>query len=329
VKIFTGRRILFIGIGFYDYEKVIVERLQYHGAITFAFVDQPEIVRKGFFAPFFRKTNFLLKYIIRRHEAMILDVCSKTNFDQVLVIKGTNLSLNFLDSLRRQQKSAEFILYQWDSLARLPSINDRKKYFDNVFSFDRKDTLVDANLIFRPLFFRDSEEPKCQKLSIDISFVGWLHADRLALIRRFQRDAENVGLNTFVYLYTGIFTWLTLKLRGDSRDVHFRPLPYKKLTDVISSTRTILDLPHPAQSGLTMRTIEAVGARKKLMTTGVDIVNYDFYSNKAIRVLSTDEFKIDKSFIVDEDVPYSENVRKRYSLDAWLMDIFQYSKQWK
>ena len=43
----SGKRILFISIGFYDYEASIVRRLRELGAVVHAFLDRPMAVRQG------------------------------------------------------------------------------------------------------------------------------------------------------------------------------------------------------------------------------------------------------------------------------------------
>ena len=73
----------------------------------------------------------------------------------------------------------------------------------------------------------------------------------------------------------------------------------KQVTDYIGNSRVVLDLPHPMQTGLTMRTIEAIGSKKKLITTNVDIVNYDFYNPKNILLIERENINFDKSFFID------------------------------
>jgi hypothetical protein len=319
----SGRHILFIGIGFYDYEDSIVARLRQYGAVVTSFSDRPKFLRHGLIAAFLRRTGINLHSIMEQHEKSMLAACANVMFDHVLVIKGTELSISFLKALREQQSASEFILYQWDSLERLSGIQERLPHFDRILTFDRKDAINFPQMVFRPLFFRESLSSNPSNPSIDICFVGWLHSNRLAAVRKMQKDAEALGLTTFVYLYTGLFSWLMLALIGQARDVHFRPLSYKKLMLINMCTGTVLDLPHAAQSGLTMRTIEAIGLGKKLITTARDIINYDFFSNENIHLIESDSINIDPSFISRPAIPIPENVRAKYSLDAWLADIFQ------
>lgn len=323
---FAGKRILFIGIGFYDYEARIVERLRRYGATVQVFFDLPVILRRGVLASALRCADVKALDFIKLHERRILRSARAVPYDFVLIIKCSGLRLEFLQALRRQQPRAEFILYEWDSLARITGIEACIPYFDRILTFDRRDSAARPGLQFRPLFYREDSRsaPVCPagQGRVDLCCVGWLHSDRLEMIRRIQSLAHSQGMSFYVYLYSGVFTSLKLALARNARNVHFRPLPYHKVMEMNRRASVIVDLPHAEQSGMTMRTIEAVGLGKKLMTTAGDVVNYDFYSEENVQLLRPDDLRLDRAFICTPPAPVSENIRRRYSLDAWLEDVF-------
>lgn len=322
----AGRRILFVGIGFYDYEEQIVSRLRARGAKLLAFSDRPWLLRQGLLAGLLNRLPGASEYLKRRHEQAVLKRVATEKLDQVLIIKAVDLSLEFLRELRRLQPDAQFVLYQWDSIARLPGLRERLACFDRVLTFDRPDAAANPKWTFRPLFYREGEAAAggaAMGDAIDISFVGWLHSDRLAAVRHMQRQAREQGLTTYTYLYTGFVTWLKLMLRGQAQDVHFRPISYERVSAINLRSRCVLDLPHAAQTGLTMRAIETLGFRKKLITTGTDIVHYDFYSPDNVQVIATGEWSIDGAFVRSPAAAIPEAVRRQYSLDAWLGDVLR------
>lgn len=82
----------------------------------------------------------------------------------------------------------------------------------------------------------------------------------------------------------------------------------------------VLDSPQAGQTGLTIRVLEALGAKKKLITTNPDIVNYDFYRPENIYVYKG---KIDLNNIFFKK-PYMEIdniIYSKYSLKSWLEEI--------
>jgi hypothetical protein len=326
VRSLPGKRILFIGTGFYDYEASIVTRLRRHHAVVDAFFDRPALVRGGPLAGRLSHPEHKAHWLIERHQGGILAAVRGSQYDFVLAIKGADLALPFLEALRQAQRGAEFILYLWDTLHKVAGIEERLPYFDRVLTFDRKDALARPTFQFRPLFYRDDIAPaplnRGAAESIDLCFIGWLHSDRLPLMRRVQSLAEMQRMSVFLYLYTGGFTWLKLATKRAARDVHTRPLGYHKVMNTNQRARAILDFPHKDQCGITMRAIEAVGLGKKLLTTATDIVNYDFYSADNIRLLESDDLKLDPAFVRSPATPLPEQIRLRYSLDSWLAEVF-------
>ena len=57
-----------------------------------------------------------------------------------------------LKRLREVHSKATFILYLWDALSYSPNSNKVKYLFDYVYTFDKKDSLVNRDMKFRPLF---------------------------------------------------------------------------------------------------------------------------------------------------------------------------------
>jgi hypothetical protein len=318
----AGRRILFVGIGFYDYEGAIADRLRALGAEVRAVAEHHPALRRPWVAGLARRLPALRDALQRRHERRLLEDASRGAFDQVLVIKGIGLGVEFLRELRRRLPRAELVLYEWDSLARLPGIEERLPLFDRVLTFDRVDAASRPGLRFRPLFYREGADPgRGPAPDLDVSFVGWLHSDRLAGVRAMEEAARADGLSTFVYLYTGLATWLRLALRGQARGVHWRPIRYREVTAIHLRSRCVLDLPHPAQTGLTMRAIEAVGLGCKLATTSRDVVHYDFYDPASVSVLEPERPRVAPAFLAAPRHPLPPAVREWYSLDAWLRDV--------
>ena len=71
-----------------------------------------------------------------------------------------------------------------------------------------------------------------------------------------------------------------------------------------------------------MRSIEMLGAERKLITTNAAIKEYDFYNPNNICVIDRNNPVIDKQFL---SIPYesvSPELYHKYSLDGWLEYIF-------
>lgn len=320
-----GQRILLIGIGFYDYEVAIAAEFRALGADVLVENEQPPEMR-GRLAPLRRRFFPDMVGPLRRHHAAILErVRAMGALDQILVIKGTLLEESFLKALREAQPQAVLTAYHWDSMARYPDLIHRQRLFDRVLTFDHADAAAHASFILRPLFFRPEllAAPPAEK-PIDLCFVGWLHHDRLRQAEKLHDQANAMGLSTFFYFFTGAWTGARLRFAGRARDVHVRPLTFARYVEKVAAARVIVDLPHPLQTGLTMRAIETVGVGKKLMTTSRDIASYDFYRSENIRILDPAEPQIDPDFVESPPAAIQADIVERYSLRAWALDVLGY-----
>jgi len=327
VESLKGKKVFFIGLDFYDYDSAIKEKLENFGSIVDYYIDKPEYLRKGIFSKVLNLLKVDQASMLEKYYKTILDDAESVNYDFVFVIKGEFLSEDFIIRLRKQQKNATFIMYQWDSLIRVPNAFKLMPYFDKVYSFDRIDCKKYKKLEFKPLFFRKkTNNNKQYKLKFDLVFFGSVHSDRLKIIKKVQKYVSSKNLHTKIYLLVGIRSYIKCLLKNESKNMHIRALDYEKLNTYVLGAKTILDLPDPMQNGLTMRTIEALGANKKLITTNKDIINYDFYHKENIYIIDQNDINIDIKFF---DKPYksiSHGVRDKYSLECWIKDMFVKNK---
>jgi len=100
--------------------------------------------------------------------------------------------------------------------------------------------------------------------------------------------------------------------------VHFVGLPLSEVVDYICASRCVIDINRPGQKGLTMRSIEALGAQRKLITTNEDVSSYDLYNGTGVRIVDRNEPTIDAAFLESNERPFDDVVRMRYSVRNWV-----------
>ena len=106
-------------------------------------------------------------------------------------------------------------------------------------------------------------------------------------------------------------------------DFSFIPMSRSELMDFYLRSRIQLDIQHPNQTGLTMRTIETLGAKKKLITTNHLVKEYDFYRPENILIVDRDNPIIDVEFLKSQWKEIPNDVYEKYSLRSWLNAIFK------
>lgn len=97
----------------------------------------------------------------------------------------------------------------------------------------------------------------------------------------------------------------------------------KEVIENINNSKIIVDIhKYGMQEGLTFRVFEALGFRKKLITTNKDIKTYDFYNPNNIYVIEDIEnINIPISFFETNYEDVSQQILKKYTLKTWVTTI--------
>ena len=101
------------------------------------------------------------------------------------------------------------------------------------------------------------------------------------------------------------------------KDFQTKKLSSNEVVQIFKDSECILDAPQAGQTGLTIRTIECLGAKRKIVTTNKDIKKYDFYNESNILVFdgSIDE---NNPFFTTPFIDVADDIYKKYSLREWL-----------
>lgn len=319
----SKKKVLFIGIGFYDYEDSIISEFNKLNYDVDYFCEVPKNTIKLRYYLKLKKEKKITE-INKFHNLKIIQE-SGSNYDLVFIIKCENITLDTLNFLRKKNPKANFVLYLWDSIQRIKNVESKFIAFDKVYSFDRLDCLNNSKLFFNPLFYREEyrKNNKKDEYIYDVYHLGWYHSDRLHIIKNFAIYCNNNNLKYKFLLFTGFLNFLIQFIIGGELRTSFKYLIFKPLSSLtnrrnILCSKVVLDIAHPDQSGLTMRTIELIGMQKKIITTNKDIINYDFYHPDNILIMDRESTFIDRNFIDSDYVPLSFDLINRYSINQWL-----------
>jgi hypothetical protein len=321
----VGKTILMQVVPYFGYDQVLARALRARGAIVDVLADRPfdSALLHGI-AKMARPAVLDYATAIYRRQ---LETFARSDYDHVLVINGQTMSNEFLRQLRYSYPKARFTFYIWDSFANKPYAVAALPQYDATFSFDRS-AAARYGLGFRPLFFSPEFDLEANAAAdIDLSFIGTAHSDRPSIIYQIdQALPTNVSRYWFLYLKA---PWVLHYQRQVNR--HFRgipasmfsyaPMPRDAVGSVFRRSRAFLDIEHHLQTGLTIRTFEALGARKKLITTNADIRNYDFYDPMNVEVLDRANPVVDPHFFSAPAREVTPALRYRYSVDGWIDEV--------
>jgi hypothetical protein len=319
--------LLLIGGGFFGYANEISRALSLRGRTVEWFEDRPALdtITKSLLriAP-----SLVAAKSEAYFERIITDMRHKPVRD-VLVIKGEALSSNSIERLRAAMPDARFTLYFWDSYRNMPKDTPAKvSLFDKSFTFDSHDAKMDGRLTYRPLFFVDDYAllPRADP-DIDLVFLGSAHSDRYAILRRLCRSLPpGVRLETVLYFPSRLVYAVRRSLdphfwRARRNEFIFHPLNKRDVQMLISRARVVVDIQRSVQCGFTMRTIETLGAGKKLLTTNSKVADADFFKSSNISIIDRQHPIVTSQFLESPYEAPSAEILRRYSLSGWLDEV--------
>ena len=286
-----GSKIILVAPCYYNYHEVIVKSLLDQGSDVDFFEDK----NSGLSYTISTKSNFLLSRYKKKYRNNFLAMLDAKSYNYMIVIGGKTLDADFWEYIRANY-TFKMILYQWDSLK---NFDYRKMipFFDKVKTFDKVDA-TKLNIEYLPLFYKTHE--LTEKEDIDLLFVGIWHSDRIPILDKIAAFAEAKNLKfTFKVYYPKYVYYYMIYIKKSlkkSKFFIFKPLPFKEVISLYKRSRCIIDINHPDQSGLTMRTIETVGEGKKLITTNHYIISEPFYNDKMIQVIDREDIIIKENF---------------------------------
>lgn len=330
---FAGKHILLIAPKFFGYEREIIKELERRGAIVYYIqenIDSASLREKIINQlPEERQKKIRQKHFIQQFKIIIPD---NVNIDYVFGIRMDLLTEEALGYLRQTYPTAKYLCYFWDSSKNMRNAELVASYFDKVLTFDRTDAQCHKAWILRPLFFINAYE-QCKNQgykTYDILYVGSLMPRRAELYLRLKEICKTNGLCLYTYFYCKYFVYIANRQKQQlykqlpSSIIHNKGMGINKLIELYEKTNVVFDCSSQSQSGLTMRTIECFGARKKMITTNTDILHYDFYDPRNIFIYDPNRHVEMLEFI--KDSTYQEpkkELYEYYSIRGWIDSIFE------
>ena len=324
-----GKRILFFSAHLFGYQNDIRLAMESVGAIVDYYDERPanNFLVKGVIRI---NRNLLAGYINHYYNKIIKETLQK-EYDYVFFIKGESISASNVRRLKQFHPEANFIIYHWDSIANNSNAQNLLPYFDRVFSFDKIDC-ERLGLHFLPLFYTPdyANIPYYDKeIKYDMLFVGTTHSDRYKLVKRIEEQIIKMGGLCLTWFYfPSKILYYKMKIQNSYlrqipvHTFHFKPMSKELLLQLYAGSRIIIDVQHPKQTGLTMRCIETLGAKRKLITTNYYITEYDFYNPDNILVVDRNLPYVPEKLLNEPYRDTPKEIYESYSIKNWLSSIF-------
>lgn len=281
--------ILFFGICYHGYTQAIINEISLIGA-NVTFVDiQPRSLGYKTMRTLSRPT---FERLARRRLELAVEEARSKVYDKVIFLQAHQMPIDVLDRLRSTQPTAEFTLYNWDSL-NTHDYRQHATFFDRVLTFDRHDAEVNA-YGYLPLFCirrwqelaRNRAEPR------SIYMIGNIvRIERYNAIEAFRSFCVSNELFFREHLkISPVVFGQALRQGVLPRGVSFRSIPEPEFANMIEISNAVFDFANHSQSGQTMRMMESLCSGKKIITNSQWVKNEPFYSSDRIHVFSGNDY---------------------------------------
>ncbi len=255
--------------------------------------------------------------------AAAIEACG--GVDHALFISGDIYSREFLQFVRGKSRNG-LVNYQFDGLHRFPAIYSLMDEFNRFYVFDPNDLEYRGKHLFPATNFYFDYDLNHNDIEVGEGcyFLGVHNPSRVDVINRFGRYALKKGLQTDISVIwkgskaSGRHTYL-----GENIQLINKHIDFEKNLKKAKQSAILLDFTVGDHCGLSFRCFEALGYRKKLITTNAEIKKYDFYNPDNILVWDGKNEDLIDEFL---KVPYCEmpsEIRKKYSFTNWLNYILQ------
>ena len=306
---------------FFNYYKEIKNEIEKNtGEKTIWYSDRPTTNNIG--KAILRVCPILMKSKIKKHMADIYDCVKNNNISRIVIIFGETFTSSFIDEIKKISPHTEIIYYAWDCIKTHPFQLELLRKADKSFTFDEIDAKK-YSIAFLPLFYSSSfsVSDTNEDIKFTYSYIGTIQSGKYGKLKSIiEQFGDKKGFvwpyfqSKLVYFYKKI-KYKDLK-KSKTRDFKYKKLSFNEISKIYDESFCVIDIPTEGSTGLTMRFFEALGKKKKIITTSKEATKFDFYRKENIYIF---EGKIDFEdvFFKSRYQQLPENIYKKYSINEW------------
>lgn len=289
----------------YFFEDVSIPNVQIDGVFRDHLIETNivfKIVNRFF--PFFKflfYKNSWRKNIKQYSKIIIFDVAFRAD-------------LRILQYIRKNNKNVNIYVYYWNVVKNEKAFLLEKKVADSkncaIYHYDQGDCKK-FGLNFNSIMYSKTMKIPQNKIEYDCFFLGYSKGrdqELLAIYKLFSKS----GITANFVVISNTKNYNELNYRSSR-------VEYDEYLDMLSKSRSILDIAQSGQEGLSLRVMEAIFFNKKLITTNKAVKETMFYDENNILIFSdtttADEIK---QFFNKPFKEYSQEIKDYYSIEQWV-----------
>lgn len=222
--------------------------------------------------------------------------------------------------IKKKAPNKRVIIWYWNLVTNKEMNPDYcRKIGCEPWSFDKTDCKkyrmkFGDTYYFPPDNIMDNQSEHCVNQMWCVFYVGINRPGRKEFLDHLRKFLQSKGMK-----YKFNLTAIPSKKRPKDDQLSER-MTYEQIIDSICKSKAILDLNRENQSGMTLRPMEALFFKRKLVTNNRSIIQYKIYDADNTYIIENKDFDGLDAFLSSVYVESKENEEKRkaYSFDSWL-----------
>lgn len=313
----TSKKITLIYPFAYGYIDFVIKELQSNQNITVTDI-KTDLIKYTYPTLFVKIWNGITKLfgsnIKKKYFSREILKQIKEKQDIIFIIRPDLLENSLLAELKKSTDC--FIAYYYDSCKKYPRQIEIIDFFDEIYSYEKED-IEKYGFIETSNFIYD-ETIESQPIQYDIFNVS-SYDSRIEEIDKISNILFSAGLQIYFVLF-----WFE-KLAYPHLQSVTKYLSLDETKKLISRSRAMIDIQRKDQKGLSFRTFESLGYKKKLITTNASVKDYDFYHPNNIFIIDSNHLDPEeiKKFLELSYIDIPQEITNKYTVKSFTKKIFK------
>lgn len=285
-----------------------------------------------FLRTFFGYKRYLYKaerrFNKRERSKLINQFCKKNvvKFDKIIIVRPDYFSHKSIGNLAKITK--EMVGYFWDSISPEEALDISKvaHLFKNLFIYDRVDweRYSFLNLKFITNFYYPLKHTLPKSNPEKLYYLGNITLERrdiileniISKISNKEQYQWNILFNNFPVRDYQLLSDKYIHYINKSKDYIYH-------LEELMSAYVVFDINPSYNNGLSFRFFEALFYNTKIITTNMNVVEYDFYNANNILIYTNDTTSEEiNAFLRLPFVKMGDSLVENYRVDNWIKKLF-------
>lgn len=212
--------------------------------------------------------------------------------------------------IKKQNPRCKVILWLWNPITLKHEKFLKDKNVDEIWTYDENDAKK-YNIYWNTQFYNKEfvKEYNSKNIKYDVMFIG-NNKGRDKIIKEYEEKFDNIKLNTLIRIINNY---------GEN-------IKYTEYLKYLGESKAVLEIVKDNVSGLTLRALESIFFRKKLITNNKFVKKYKFYNKNNVFILEEDEICNFKKFINSEYTDLNEENINYYDFEEWVKRFYMEKK---